>query len=124
MKVPITRDYLDGLRARLIDAEDAGNNDRASALRDEYRTACAAAYSSGDLVFAPQPPAHDEVSLTDRIDAFERALWNSILSPLGATDATRRRLRSVVEMDMQGAYRAGRRDEREAAPTRDQESCP
>lgn len=51
MQSPVTKAYLDGLRARLIALEDIGDKIGASTVRDEYRQACAAAYSSGDLVF-------------------------------------------------------------------------
>ena len=63
MKSPVTKEYLDGLRTKLIAAEKKGDRDLAQTLRDEYRLACAAAYSSGDLVFK-LPPA---VSLKSKI---------------------------------------------------------
>lgn len=58
--------------------------------------------------------AEKRVNHGDRIAAFEDALWNAILRPLGASEATRRRLRDVVAMDMEGMYRTGQQDEREA----------
>jgi hypothetical protein len=51
MRVPVTKKYLDMLRERLIKAENEGRDTQASMARDEYRKACAHAYSVGDLVF-------------------------------------------------------------------------
>lgn len=54
MRVPVTKDYLDNLRQRLIDAEEANDREAASFRRDEYRKACAYAYSAGALVFVSE----------------------------------------------------------------------
>jgi len=63
MKSPVTKDYLDSLRQKLIDAEEANDRELAGMCRDEYRQACASAYSSGILVFksevAGSNPAHN-----------------------------------------------------------------
>lgn len=51
MQMPVTKPYLDELRSKLIDAEEQSDIEAADRFRSEYRQACAAAYSDGDLVF-------------------------------------------------------------------------
>ena len=51
VRIPVTKKYLDMLRERLIKAENEQRREQASLARDEYRKACAHAYSAGDLVF-------------------------------------------------------------------------
>ena len=53
MKSPVTKEYLDDLRRRLIEREEMNNKIGATILRDEYRQACAVAYSCGDLASKP-----------------------------------------------------------------------
>ena len=51
MRSGITKEYLDSLRQKLIDLEEAGDSFNADFARTEYRTACAQAYSCGSLVW-------------------------------------------------------------------------